>query len=105
MKQIRKRVAILGLAAACWGIMFPEYVFTPDSYAVVCEDAGASRDLWETGRDSWEAGGQTGPREEEQISPREFRQAAGQGRVRYRLKLYEYLKKYVLSSVGGSIYE
>lgn len=88
MKQIRKRVAILGLAAACWGIMFPEYVFTPDSYAVVCEDAGE-------GRDSWEAGGQTGPREEEQISPREFRQAAGQGRVRYRLKLYEYLKKYI----------
>lgn len=105
MKQIRKRVAILGLAAACWGIMFPEYVFTSDSYAVVSEDEGAARDLWETGRDSWEAGRQTGARREEQISPQEFREAAGQGRVRYRLKLYEYLKKYVLSSVGGSIYE
>lgn len=105
MKQIRKRVAILGLAAACWGIMFPEYAFTPDSYAVVCEDEGAARDLWEVSQDSWEADGQTGPWREEQISPREFRQAAGQGRVRYRLKLYEHLKKYVLSSVGGSIYE
>lgn len=98
MKQIRKRVAILGLMAACWGVMFPEYAFTPDSYAVVCEDAGAGRDLWE-------AGGQTGSWGEEQISPREFREAARQGRVRYRLKLYGYLKKYVLSGVGGSIYE
>ncbi len=39
MKQIRRRTAILAAAALCWAIMFPEYVFTSDSYTAFVYEA------------------------------------------------------------------
>lgn len=86
MKRIRQRIAILGLAAACWGVMFPEYTFTADSYAEIAESGEA-------------AGGG------ERIDARDICRAAREGKVRYRFRLYDFLREQVLSDVGGRIYE
>ncbi len=112
MKQIRMRIAVLGLAAVCWGIMFPEYTFTADSYAVVGEEireAGpqgscrgaeqaCARDgyAWAGTAGAYEGGKDSGRmpcQSAEPVSAQEVLEAAREGKVRYRSRLYEYIKK------------
>ena len=94
MKEIGKRTIFLGAAALCWGIMFPEYTFTTDSYTVFMEDAGEFCTEQEAG------GMNQGADEEKEVFPEsadELYQAVRNGKVRYRFRLYEYLKNHLFS--------
>lgn len=84
MKQLIKRTILLGAAALCWGIMFPEYTFTPDSYTMFVQEAEAE-----------EADETEGT--EEAGSAQELYRAIQNGKVRYRFRFYEYLKNYLFS--------
>ena len=85
MKQIGKRTILLGAAALCWGIMFPEYTFTTDSYTMFMQEA-------EYVEDANEAEGIEGAE-----SVEELLRAVREGKVRYRFRFYEYLKNYLFS--------
>lgn len=92
MKQIEKRTLLLGAAAICWGILFPEYLFTTDSYTAFVqetEDAGAS------------GAGQADGIEHEEASAdaEDLYEAVRSGRVRYRFRIYEYLKHHFFSRI------
>lgn len=85
MKQLIKRTILLGAAALCWGIMFPEYTFTPDSYTMFVQEAEEAEEADET-EGTEEAG-----------SAQELYRAIQNGKVRYRFRFYEYLKNYLFS--------
>ncbi|MBD5468555.1 MAG: hypothetical protein HDR21_10440 [Lachnospiraceae bacterium] len=85
MKQLIKRTILLGAAALCWGIMFPEYTFTPDSYTVFVQEAEEAEESEET-EGTEEAG-----------SAQELYRAIQNGKVRYRFQFYEYLKNHLFS--------
>lgn len=85
MKQLVKRTILLGAAALCWGIMFPEYTFTPDSYTMFVQEAEETEEADET-EGTEEAG-----------SAQELYRAIQNGKVRYRFRLYEYLKNHLFS--------
>ncbi len=101
MRQIRRRTALLAAAALCWGIMFPEYVFTPDSYTA----------FWYEESDSLIAGVtdemaeglvQNGAQVTENLQSAEDIQdlyaAVKEGKVRYRIGFIEYLKNYLFGT-------
>ena len=85
MKQLVKRTILLGAAALCWGIMFPEYTFTPDSYTMFVQEAEEAEEADET-EGTEEAG-----------SAQELYRAIQNGKVRYRFRFYEYLKNHLFS--------
>lgn len=87
MKQIGKRIILLGAAALCWGIMFPEYTFTADSYTAFVQEA----------EDTGEAEEAEGTEEADRTE--ELFHAVREGNVRYRFRLYEYLKNLFFSSM------
>ena len=156
MKQIEKRTLLLGAAAICWGILFPEYLFTADSYTAFVQEtgdacgtadtdgtwyAGGAPDTdgtWYAGSTAdtdgtWYAGGmsdadgagQTGAmtgtggtgyacgaagasgagqaggieREEAPADADDLYGAVRSGRVRYRFRIYEYLKHHFFSRI------
>lgn len=85
MKQIGKRTMLLGAAALCWGIMFPEYTFTEDSYTAFVQEI----------EEAEEAEGLEGTE-----STQELYQAVRDGKVRYRFRLVEYLKQLFSADTG-----
>ncbi|MCM1537083.1 MAG: hypothetical protein NC254_01650 [bacterium] len=156
MKQIEKRTLLLGAAAICWGILFPEYLFTTDSYTAFVQetgDAGVTPDTdgtryaggvsdadgtWYAGGVSdadgtWyeggtsdtdgadqngamtgtggtgDAGGAAGAsgagqadgveHEEASADAEDLYEAVRSGRVRYRFRIYEYLKHHFFSRI------
>ncbi len=101
MKQIRRRTAILAAAALCWAIMFPEYVFTSDSYTafvyeaqdplyseVADESAGVSAPDGAQAMESVQRAGEI----------QELYEAVREGRVRYRIGFIEYLRNYLFGT-------
>ena len=89
MKQLVKRTILLGAAALCWGIMFPEYTFTPDSYTMFVQEAEEAEEADET-EGAEDAG-----------SAQELYRAIQNGKVRYRFRFYEYLKNHFFSMTEG----
>lgn len=132
MKQIEKRTLLLGVAAICWGILFPEYLFTTDSYTAFVQETGDACGTADTDGTWYEGGvpdtdgaGQTGAmtgtggtgyacgaagasgagqadgieREEAPADTDDLYGAVRSGRVRYRFRIYEYLKHHLFSRI------
>ncbi|MCM1102938.1 MAG: hypothetical protein NC409_02430 [Clostridium sp.] len=132
MKQIKKRTLLLGAAAICWGILFPEYLFTTDSYTAfvqetgdACGAAGADGTWYACGTSDTDGAGQNGAmtgaggtgdacgaagasgagqadgieHEEASADADDLYEAVRSGRVRYRFRIYEYLKNHFFSRI------
>ena len=91
MKQIGKRTILLGAAALCWGIMFPEYTFTADSYTAFVQEIEEENEI--EGMEQIE----------EAESVEELYRAIRDGKVRYRFRLYEYLKNHLFGRMENEL--
>lgn len=101
MRQIRRRTALLAAAALCWGIMFPEYVFTSDSYMAFVYEASDSPLI--DGADEYAGGlapggAQIGEGVQSAEDAQNLYEAVKEGKVRYRIGLIEYLKNYLFGT-------
>lgn len=94
MNQIRKRTALLAAAALCWGIMFPEYTFTTDSYTAFVQEAPG------VPGEGISAAPGPGTLDDAQTQEKieELFEAVRAGKVRYRFRIYEYLKDHLFGA-------
>lgn len=107
MRQTKMRTAILGAAALCWGIMFPEYTFTADSYTAFVQEAddagdtaaaeyaGSAADTEYTGSAGNAAAAEYA---ENAADAEDLRRAVRDGKVRYRFWIFEYLKRHLFGA-------
>ena len=71
MRRKREYLLILAITCLSWGIFFPEYTFTADSYQLIAQE---------------------NVNDEEDEEPEDVRSAVRSGRVRYKWKFAEYIK-------------
>lgn len=105
MRQTKRMTAILGAAALCWGIMFPEYTFTADSYTAFVQEAEDAENAESTGNAAGignTAGTGNVTVTENAEDTEDLRQAIRDGKVRYRFWIYEYLKNHFFSGSFAS---
>ncbi len=87
MKRKREYLLILAITCLSWGVFFPEYAFTTDSYRIIMEENdNGPEDEWEDDVRSEDAQGEASAQSEDVQS------AIRSGRVRYKWKFAEYIK-------------
>ena len=87
MKRKREYILIIAITCMSWGLCFPEYTFTADSYRLItkqetaiAKDTDGTKALYETEEPA------------ETADSDEIRAAVRDGRVRYRLRFADYIK-------------
>lgn len=87
MKRKREYVLILAITCLSWGVFFPDYTFTTDSYRIIMEENGNGSDM-EMDGDIWIEDVQC-----ETLGQSDAVQSAiRSGRVRYKWKFAEYIR-------------
>lgn len=87
MRRKREYVLILAITCLSWGVFFPDYTFTTDSYRLIIEeiDNGSENEAESDvlAEDTWE---------EATAQSEDVQSAVRSGRVRYKWKFAEYIK-------------
>ncbi len=88
MKRKREYILIFAITCLSWGLFFPEYTFTTDSYRIVWEDGSEIIE----GDELSDAENVEDTGDSETVDLKDVQSAIRDGRVRYRSRFAEYIR-------------